>query len=297
MARMLVRSSSARASGVGFLRREPSVERGGQRGVLPVDFHGFARLLVGVGELDLRPGRLGPARDRPEVLLDLLFGVLGIEVAGQREDRVVRHVVGVVKLPELFQRGLVDVLHAADGHPGIRTAGEHHLGKLLEQAAVGLVVVGAAAFLLDDLALGVHADLLHLAVPHAFALDPEREAHVVGGQVEVEVGAVEAGGGVQTAARAGDELVQLAAGDVVAALEHQVLEEVRETRAVGTLVLAADVVEHVAGNDRDRVVGREDDVQAVGQVVLGELHAPGGHPGRRQAAEKSGNDAGDDRAA
>ena len=54
--------------------------------------------------------------------------------------------------------------------------GEDHLGELLEQAAVGLVVVRAAAFLLDDLALRVHADLLDLAVHHALALDPEREA-------------------------------------------------------------------------------------------------------------------------
>ena len=203
----------------------------------------------------------------------------------------------MVKLPEFLQRRLVDVLHAADGHPRVRAAGEHELGEFFEQTAIGLVVVGAAAFLLDDLALGVHADLLDLAVQHAFALDPEREAELVGGQVQEKVRAVEAGGGVQAAARAGDELVQLAARDVVAALEHEVLEEMREPRAVETLVLAADVVEHVAGNHRHRVVGREDDVQAVGQVVFGELHPPGEPAFRREPAKQGGEGGADDGAA
>ena len=86
------------------------------------------------------------------------------------------------------------------------------------------------------------------------------------------------------------------------ALEHQVLEEVREPRAVGPLVLAADVVEHVAGDHRRGMVGREDDVQAVGQVVLGEFDPRGAQPRparssrrRRRGRRRQRRDAGGER--
>ena len=55
---------------------------------------------------------------------------------------------------------------------------------------------------------------------------------------------------------------------VLAALEHEVLEEMGEPGAVRLLVLRADVVPQVDGRDGDRTVDVQNDVQAVAQGVL-----------------------------
>ena len=55
---------------------------------------------------------------------------------------------------------------------------------------------------------------------------------------------------------------------VLRALEHQVLEQVREAGAAGRLVLAADVVPDVDRDDRRLAVGVHDHAQAVGQGEL-----------------------------
>ena len=49
------------------------------------------------------------------------------------------------------------------------------------------------------------------------------------------------------------------------ALEHQVLEQVREPRAAAPLVLGADVVPQVHRHDRQVVVLVDDDVEAVAE--------------------------------
>jgi hypothetical protein len=51
---------------------------------------------------------------------------------------------------------------------------------------------------------------------------------------------------------------------VFGAFEHQMLEEMRETSAAGTLVLRADVVPEIDGNHRQPVIFVHDHVEAVG---------------------------------
>ena len=53
--------------------------------------------------------------------------------------------------------------------------------------------------------------------------------------------------------------------DVLRALEHQVLEEVREAGAARLLVLRADVIPELQVHDRRRVILRQHHRQAVGQ--------------------------------
>ena len=56
--------------------------------------------------------------------------------------------------------------------------------------------------------------------------------------------------------------------DVLGALEHHVLEEMREPGATGTLVLRADVIRHRYVNDRSGVILRQDHAQPVSSVVI-----------------------------
>ena len=59
------------------------------------------------------------------------------------------------------------------------------------------------------------------------------------------------------------------------ALEHQVLEQMREAGQPGPLVLRADVIPDVHGHDRQRVILVQDDVETVGErgLGVGDLHA------------------------
>ena len=57
---------------------------------------------------------------------------------------------------------------------------------------------------------------------------------------------------------------------VLRALEHQVLEQVREAGVAGALVLRTDVIPEIDRDDRAGVILVEQDVQSVVQRVAGE---------------------------
>ncbi len=78
---------------------------------------------------------------------------------------------------------------------------------------------------------------------------------------------IQPGRGVQRAARPLHQREVLALGNVLAALEHHVLEEVRETGLARLLVLAADVVPQVDGHHRRPLVRREDHAETVVETV------------------------------
>ena len=63
------------------------------------------------------------------------------------------------------------------------------------------------------------------------------------------------------------------------ALEHHVLEQVGEAGLARLLVLGADVVPEVHGDDGREVVLGDDEAQAVGQALVAELDDGNGHAG------------------
>ena len=67
-----------------------------------------------------------------------------------------------------------------------------------------------------------------------------------------------------------DERDVLGLGDMRGALEHDVLEQVREAGLAGLLVLGSDVVPDVDGDDRREVVLGDDEAQAVGEALVAE---------------------------
>ena len=86
-----------------------------------------------------------------------------------------------------------------------------------------------------------------------------------GTRLEV-VGAVEVGGAVDVGGAGGLEQLEVrVGGDVLRALEHHVLEQVREAGAARHLVGRADVVPEVDRDQRQPLVLREDDLEAVRQ--------------------------------
>ena len=164
----------------------------------------------------------------------------------------------------------------------------------IPDAAVRLVLA-LPLLVLHDAALLVEPRLRHRAeqVAHPVGLHPEdgverRDRHVL----EV-VGPVLAGGAVQIGRADPLEDLEVVVVEVLRAVEHQVLEEVREAGLARPLVLGADVVPDVHGDDRRLVVLVDDERQAVGEHVARERDLrdllPRGREGE-QAAEDGGDD-------
>ena len=226
---------------------------------------------------DVRAGR-----DGPEVALGRRPDVRGLDIADHRQDGVVRRVVGPEEGAHVLDRRGVEVVHRADGRVMVRMLRREEVGlELLLERAVRAVVVRPALLVLDDLALVVEV-LLAQGVEqgrHPVGLEPEGQFELVRRQRLEVVRAVEPGRAVHGPAGGLHERDVFGLRDVARALEHDMLEQVREAGLAGDLVLGADVVPEVDRHDRCEMILRHDDPQAVGETLVTErdLGNGGGH--------------------
>ena len=206
-------------------------------------------------------------RNVAEVMLDFFPRRLDVDVAGDDEDGVRRTIVGLEPSLHVFELRGVQVLHRADDGPGvgvvrwIESGGEKvpHLAVRLILVLPLLVLHHAA--LLVELGLG---DGAH-QVTHTVRFEPELEVQSRGRNVDEVVGAVLVGrpveiGGSGPLQRGLKFLVV-----VLAAVEHQMLEEMRETGVTRLLILGAHVIPDVHRDDRGLMVFVHDHRQTVGQ--------------------------------
>ena len=139
---------------------------------------------------------------------------------------------------------------------------------LLGQDAGGIVLGARAALLDDHLALGLHLFRVELEVDHAVGLHLHHRLQAILGDALEVARVVVRGEGVVLAAHARDAFGELARRDLVGRLEHQVLEEVRDARHAGRLIGGAHPIPHVVRHHRRAIVGDDDQLQAVGELVL-----------------------------
>ena len=117
--------------------------------------------------------------------------------------------------------------------------------------AVRAVLVVLAPLVEDDVALVRELGFgqRREQIAHAVRLEPQRELDRPGGHDLPVVGAVGVGRAVEH--RAGRlQRLEVAAVVVRRPFEHQVLEQVREARAAGPLILRADVIPEIDGDER-----------------------------------------------
>ena len=225
----------------------------------------------------MRAGHLGdpsfllaygrPGGDIAEILLDLFFRCIEIDVARQRQHGIRRPVVGLEPVLHVVHRRRVEVFHGADHGPRVRMAGRIGiLGDELLGNVVGLVLA-LALFILDDAALQIQRLLVERTeqVAHAVGLQPEGVIQGGDGHVLKVVGAVAVGGAIQVGGAHPLHGVDVAAVEVFTAAKHQVLEQVREAGLAGLLVLGPHVIPDVHRHDRGFVVFVDDDGEAVVQ--------------------------------
>ena len=77
-------------------------------------FDSFAALAFLLRLGNVRPRRRGLGGNGAEILLDLGQGLIGLEIADQRQHRVVGSIVAFEERLHVLQGGGVEVLHGAD---------------------------------------------------------------------------------------------------------------------------------------------------------------------------------------
>ena len=133
------------------------------------------------------------------------------------------------------------------------------------QPAVRLVLDPHPPLFLDDLALVLEDLLVDPQRRHAIGLEPEHQRQVLRRHRLPEDRRVFVGVGVALPADARDPRRMPFGLDVLRALEHHVLEQVREAGAARLLVLRPDVIPDLGVHDRRRVILEQDHLQPVRQ--------------------------------
>ena len=116
---------------------------------------------------------------------------------------------------------------------------------------------------MHHVALGEDARLGRREVRHAIGLHAHDEVEPVRGDVLDEGGVVDRGEGLEAPAVLLDGPVELALGELVGRLEHQVLEEMRVPDCPGRSVGRSDAIPEHLGDRGSAVVLDDDDRQAV----------------------------------
>ena len=156
---------------------------------------------------------------------------LRVEVADQHQRRVVRNVEGPEEIAHVLDRRRLEILHAADGRVLVGVHGERLVVDDLVQPAVRLVLDPHPALFLDHLALGLEDLLLDPERRHPIRLEPEHQRQVLRRERLPEHRGVFVRVGVALPADARDPRRMAFGLDVLRALEHHVLEQVREAGA------------------------------------------------------------------
>ena len=186
-----------------------------------------------------------------------------VEVTDDHERRVLGHVIGSEKLAHILDGGRLEVCHAADRRVLVRVRRECLVVDDLVQPSVRLVVHPHPPLFLDHLALVDEVVLLDTERRHPVGLEPRCQRQVLRRKRLPEhcfiVGCV----GVALASDRRNERGVLLGPNVLRALEHHVLEEVRKAGAALLLVLRADVVPHPEVHDRRGMILGEDHRQPV----------------------------------
>ena len=174
----------------------------------------------------------------------------------------------------VLERGLLEILVRADHVSKVRMRVRvEELDQALIGAAVRDILDALPPFVAHHLPLRVELLLIDGVEQkaHPIALQPERQLEAVRRHGLEVVGAIPVGRAVQVRRAVALEQGEdgpLVSVEVLASLEHEVLEQVREAAASLALVHRADVVPDVHRHQRSAVIFREDHRQPVGQLIL-----------------------------
>ncbi len=211
----------------------------GQRGGGDIILHDAALVFGEHGNAGLRRIVDRTACDLAEILVHERARFGRGDVACQHDGRVVRPVFVAEPVAHVVHAGAVEVGHRADYRMAIGvTFGEHVVEDLIENEAARLVVA-LALFVLHDAALVIELLLRHCAqqIAHAVAFQPQRAFQRGAGDGLEVVGAVEIGRAVVIGRAHFLQVLEIVVRRVLAAVEHQMLEQMGKPGLAFGLVL------------------------------------------------------------
>ena len=227
------------------------------------------------------PGTRGRSHDRwngiarveiAEVGFRQPQGFVGLHVPRDRQRGIRGPVVGAEELARILDLRGGDVFRRADREPVVRMVGrvqrgnDRHAGK-----AVGPVLVLLATLVQHDVALILELGIgqRRQQVAHPIGFHPERQLQRVRGDDLPVVRAIGVGRAVEQRSRFLQRM-KVAAIVVFRSFEHEVFEQVGETRAARPLVLGPDVIPDVDRDDRTVGVRVDQHVEPVVEPVAHE---------------------------
>ena len=209
--------------------------------------------------------RRGLGLQRREVALGEREDLLGLDGTDHEHHRVVRRVELLVERLQVLHLPALDVRRPADDRDLVRVRDERGRLHLLDERAEVVVVHRRAPLRVHDAALALDHLRVEVEVAHAVGLEVEDEPGGARGEPVLVHGDVRAGVGVVASAARLHHAVELARRAILRAVEHHVLEVVRDAGDARPLVAAADAVPGVHGDVGDVVVRPDDDLEAVRQ--------------------------------
>jgi hypothetical protein len=205
------------------------------------------------------------ARPRAEVALRQREGGVGLDVTDQDQRAIVGRVIGAIELRQIGHGPGLDVHRPADGGDPVRMdleGGGLHL--LVEQCRIA-VLDAQPPLRVDHLALVLDHGRLEGQIGDAVALELEHQLQCRTREPVLVHRDVLGGVGIVAAALGFHEPVELALCAAARAVEHHVLEKMRQTGPARTLIAAAHAHPVVQRDARDVVVGPDHELQSVGE--------------------------------
>ena len=155
----------------------------------------------------------------------------------------------------------------ADGAPAVGVTLVAERTQQHPYIAVRLVYITLVVFLGHHPLLDIqHSPMVALGVPvasHTVGFKLQGLLEIFGGEGEIVVGIVVVGESVAFTTHGIDDTVEV--GEAAGAAEHEVLEQVGETSALGTLVASPDTIHHVDGYQRCGIVAVRQHRQPIAQ--------------------------------
>jgi len=208
-----------------------------------------------------------------------------IEVAHHDEHRVVGPVeIAVVGL-DVAQAQALEVLHPSNDRPVVGMGQVHRRLDPLDQKAHRRILHRLPPLLADDRHLGLELLLHQEQVLHPVGFQLERDLQAVGRHALVEDGAVAGGKGVVRHPLLLQDPVEGTLRETRRALEHQVLEDVRDPGEAAAFVARSHPITERQAGGRAQTAGHGEDLQAVVQDRLPHMFGKKQEPScRKQGA-------------
>ena len=219
---------------------------------------------------------LGPARELAVSLLCQRPDRFGADVPGDHDHRIVGRIEAPIESERVLARERLDLVAPADHRPAVGMVEIERRLDLLGELR-GRIVGDALIMLLQHhVALGQHVGVGQHQAGHAIGFECHDGLEVLARDPLVERGIVVGRERILLAADFVEGLREFAGRDLGRALEHQVLEEMREPRLAGRLVGGSDPIPDHVGDDRRAVVGDDDEFEPVVQGEIGNRGELGG---------------------